>query len=507
MFSPSLSLGALYWSALEQFSTEIAVVEGEKQISYAELKVAVERTAAIFSENGLTPGKRVGLAMGMSTDFVVTYLAAQVVGITVVELNPMLDNAMLSHRISVAKVDQVWFKPSHLSDDTLDYLAHLSCPLVDVEANDQASDFSIQDGLRAVATDEPAAINFTSGSTGMPKGIAMSSTAIATQVLLALSSVNHPSTPVCVLTMTHPTVMHMLMSPTLLRGGKVIVINNGDLKSTVDAAIEHRANFLFFPTRVLYLLLDEQPTDWMKKQVELCYYGGENMTDERLKEALDRCGQVFVQAYGMAETSPVALLKPEDHDLSQPQRLQSIGRPMVGCGIEIRSESGDVLPFNHPGKMFLHTPCAMDGYVGLPEKTAETLVSGWVDTGDVGFKDEQGFVYMLDREKFRFTINDRVLYPRMVEMCLSKHAAVAAVVACGLTVSGETRLCIAVQIKAGGEMSRDVVSTMIYSDFNVDVYQVSFVDAMPLHPVSRKIDREQLAQLFLVDSSGELSIC
>ena len=148
MFSPSLSLGALYWSALEQFSTEIAVVEGEKQISYAELKVAVERTAAIFSENGLTPGKRVGLAMGMSTDFVVTYLAAQVVGITVVELNPMLDNARLTAHAPVFRgtcsaPDQIVRMPAGMYACAADLTVVLTSTAVTVAAGETSTTVTV----------------------------------------------------------------------------------------------------------------------------------------------------------------------------------------------------------------------------------------------------------------------------------------------------------------------------------------------------------------------------
>ena len=106
------------------------------------------------------------------------------------------------------------------------------------------------------------------------------------------------------------------------------------------AARKERANVLFLPTQLLYVLLGRDDTAWLRGQVELFFYGGESMTAPRLRDLIARFGRVFAQAYGAMEAGPAAVLRPQDHDPEDPDVLGSMGRPLHGTVIDVLAPDG-----------------------------------------------------------------------------------------------------------------------------------------------------------------------
>jgi fatty-acyl-CoA synthase/long-chain acyl-CoA synthetase len=498
------AVGELYAQALTSFTSEIALIDGETSLSYSELAEHVGRTMAAFDGLGLTPGDRIGLGLNISKDFVELMLAAQIAGLTVVDLPPSLPWELLEHRVNLAKVDVSLFRGADFAEEACARLGSLPGRQLSIGHGDFAADFAAKVQACEPAavtwrpTSAPGAINFTSGTTGLPKAISVNASAPAAQTLMLMATINHPIRPVCVLGMTIPVVMHLLLTPTVIRGGTVVTVCSTDLEVMVGAARKHNANLLFLPTRMLYSLLDEGDAGWIKRQVELFYYGGENMTVDRLKEAVDTCGSIFAQIYGASESGPVGILRPQDHDPETPELLGSVGRTVVGAQIQVRDEAGNVLPPDEPGCLVLRAPTAMTEYLEMPEKTRETLIDGWVKPGDVGYRDARGYFYLLDRDSFSLEVEGKKVFPRSVEMALGQHRGISGVVAMGVKDAGgeEERLCVAVKCRKGASVSADDVSELVMEAHQVRPHRVIFLDDFPLNPVSRKIDRPKLEELF-----------
>lgn len=497
------AIGELYAQSLNRFHAETAVIEGAKRLSYDDLAERVGRTLAAFDRIGLAPGSRVALGLNISTDFIVLVLAAHVAGLTVIELSPQLPAEMLQHRVTLAAVDAAFLRAADYPEATRGSLGALPCKVYGIGAADPGEDFLAiaQDcspvPVRSRPSDGPAAINFTSGSTGLPKGISVAQHVPAAQTLALMATVNHPARPVCVLGLTHPVVMHMLLTPAILRGGAVVVVPSADLDVTVQAAKQHRANFLFLPTRMLYQLLDSGDAEWIKGQIELFYYGGENMTVERLREAIATCGSIFAQTFGASESGPVGLLRPQDHDPDDPEVLTSIGKPVIGAEFAVWDESGQPLPDDTPGQLVLTAPTVMTEYLNNPAKTRETLIDGWIKPGDIGYRSARGYYYLLDRDSFALEIEGRKIYPRTIELSLGRHPGVSGVFAMGVPdPQGEKRLCVAIKAKRGANTSAEDIARYVQEHHQVRPHRVLFLDDFPLNPVSRKIDRPKLEALF-----------
>jgi len=157
------------------------------------------------------------------------------------------------------------------------------------------------------------------------------------------------------------------------------------------------------------------------------YYGAMPMSEILLQESIALFNCRLGQFFGMTElTGTATFLPPDEHRLSSPGRLKSVGRPIAGMSLEIRDPEGRVLECGQSGEVWIKAPTLMQGYWGQPEKTAEVLVQGWFATGDGGYLDDSGFLYLTDRIKDMIVSGGENIYPVEVEEAFLKHPAVLA---------------------------------------------------------------------------------
>ena len=431
MSSAFPAIGQLYVEVFRNYSAGIALVDGERRLSYADLADWVARLIGGFDELGLRPGDALGLALNNGADYIALYVAAQIAGLQTVELAPQLPVDALDHRVRQASIGTIILAPHDFGDKLADALQRLPGrklgfgPGAGLEDFRERAQSTRPAPLQARSNPGAAVIAYTSGSTGLPKAAAFAPGVPSAQALMLLASLDYPQRPVTVLCTTHTTIVAMQMIPTLLLGGTVVTRPTFDLEPMLLAARAERANVLFLPTQLLYVLLGRDDTAWLRGQVELFFYGGESMTAPRLRDLIARFGRVFAQAYGAMEAGPAAVLRPQDHDPEDPDVLGSMGRPLHGTVIDVLAPDGTVLPANEIGRIAIRSPAAMLGYVGLPEKTRETIVDGAVLNGDIGFRDDRGFVHLADRSAFAIERDGRTFYPREIEGRIAEHPSSA----------------------------------------------------------------------------------
>ncbi|MDR5651219.1 long-chain-fatty-acid--CoA ligase [Ruixingdingia sedimenti] len=161
------------------------------------------------------------------------------------------------------------------------------------------------------------------------------------------------------------------------------------------------------------------------RHLNLIGYGGSPITVELLREGIRKFGPIFVQMFGMTETTTVgSTLMPEDHDVNRPELLTSCGRAYHDMEIRIIDAEGRDLPPGETGEILLRGPSVMKGYYGRPEATAEVLRDGWYHSGDAGYLDAGGYLYIRDRIKDMIISGGENIYPAEVESALSEHPAV-----------------------------------------------------------------------------------
>ena len=163
-------------------------------------------------------------------------------------------------------------------------------------------------------------------------------------------------------------------------------------------------------------------------------YGAAPIPLELLRQCIAMFGAGFIQAYGMTETTgTICMLPPEDHSVEGNTRMRSAGKPLPGVEVEVRDASGAGLPVGEIGELYTRSSSNMLGYWKLPEATASTMSSdGWIATGDVGYLDEDGYVYIYDRAKDMIISGGENVYPAEVESGIYGHPQVLEVAVIGV---------------------------------------------------------------------------
>ncbi len=305
--------------------------------------------------------------------------------------------------------------------------------------------------------DDTVAILTTSGTTGLPKGAAHSNRSLEAMIasFYAMLPFDEPPVHLVVAPLTHAAgVYHWSL---LGIGGTNVLAPSADPETILQMIEAHKISVIFLPPTVIYMLL-AHPNLKKYDYSSLRYfiYGAAPMSVDKLKEAFSAFGPVMTQCYGQSECLMMAtILTKKDHSeiLSNDQlrhRIAAAGREAPFSRVEIMNDEGGLLRPGEMGEIVFQAQYLMDGYFENPEATAETRCNGWHRTGDVGYKDPDGFVYLVDRKKDMIISGGFNLFPGEIEQAVLAHPAVqdCAVVGIPHEKWGETVLA-AIELKPG----------------------------------------------------------
>ena len=301
---------------------------------------------------------------------------------------------------------------------------------------------------------DPAIIILTSGTTGQPKGVMLTHRNLLSDAWASVISRRlQPGDVALVTAPIYQAGALGSMLANIFRGNTIILLNGFD-PAKVLAAIERErvTTVLFVPTMIVKLLqfpgIDHYDLSSMKTVV----YGSAPMPVGILKEAMQRFGWEFMNACGATETGPayIAVLNYEEHHLdgspAQERRLYSIGKEGINASVRIFDEQNRELPPGETGEIVVRGPGIMKGYWRKPEETNEALRNGWYHTGDLGYIDEDGYIFIVDRKKDLIISGGFNVYPKEIEIALDRHPAVleSAVIGIPHELWGETPLAVVV---------------------------------------------------------------
>ena len=279
-------------------------------------------------------------------------------------------------------------------------------------------------------------------------------------------------------------------------GAKAIVVSEFDPGEVLSIIENEGISKIFMVPAAMRLCLQHpkaRETDY--SSIKYILYGASPIPIDLLREAIEvfQCG--FVQLYGMTETTGTATyLPPEDHDpTGQSEKMKSAGRPLPGVSVKIVGDDGRELPPREVGEICLASAANMAGYWNLPEATDKTLVDGFVHTGDAGYLDEDGYVYVHDRVKDMIVSGAENVYPAEVESAIFGHEAVADVAVIGVPDEkwGEAVKAVVV-LKPGMEASADEI--IGFARERIAGYKcpksVDFIAELPRNPSGKILKRE-----------------
>ena len=268
------------------------------------------------------------------------------------------------------------------------------------------------------------------GTTGRPKGVMWDNLVWETMIANFYVSMpcRKPPVHLVVAPMTHAAggVGIMLMAA----GATQVILPHFDAKALMEAIEREKVTHMFLPPTAIYVLLahpDLRKHDY--SSLEYFIYAAAPMSVERLKECVDVFGPVMAQTFGQAEAPMLCTyLSPAEHqvigDARREKRLASCGRPTLLTPVEIMDDEGRILPRGECGEIVVRGNLVMPGYYKNPEATREVTFNGWHRTGDIGLRDEDGYVYIVDRKKDMIISGGFNIYPSEIEQVIWGHPAV-----------------------------------------------------------------------------------
>lgn len=344
---------------------------------------------------------------------------------------------------------------------------------------------------------------YTSGTTGRPKGAMRTNRAeIAVGILMATELGLIVSDKLQLIMPVFHVGARFLQMAVHLRGGSVVLHRSFNPAEVLDAIERERVTMTHMaPTMVQAML--EQPGIEKRdlKSLHTICYSAAPMPVPVLKRGLELLGPVFLQLYGMTEGGGTTLHKRQhrlDGTAEDLKRLGSIGQAAPNVDVKIIDDDGNEMPVGKPGEILTRTETHMAGYWNNSSATLSSLRAGWYHTGDLGYVDEEGFVYLVDRKKDMIVSGGENIYSREVEEALATHPAVSDVAVIGVKDEywGETVRAIAV-LRKGESVEESVL--IEHCKTQIASYKkpksILFVDELPRLP-SGKINKVVLRQLY-----------
>lgn len=281
----------------------------------------------------------------------------------------------------------------------------------------------------------------------------------------------------------------------LYAGAKNVVLSEFTPAACLQAIRDYGISKMFIvPAAMQFVLADPSCADTDFSTLKYMVYGASPIPLPLLKRAMEvfQCG--FIQLYGMTETIGYGTYLPaEDHDPEGNPRMRSAGKTRPGIQVEIKDKSGEIVAPGIIGEICIKSPSNMIGYWKRPEATASTLIDGWVHTGDAGFKDEDGYVYVQDRIKDMVVSGGENVYPAEVESALFGMDAIADVAVIGVPDDkwGEAvKACVV--LKPGQQASEEQI--IAFAKEKIAGYKVpksvDFMDLLPRNPSGKLLKRE-----------------
>ena len=464
------SLGDILRDNAYKLGDETAIVHDGRRITFGEHFARSQRLASALHRAGLRRQDRIAVLSKNSERYLEIYGAAQLAGLVVGTVNFRLAAAEIGYIVADCAPRALFFEaefaPALASlRASFPTVQHYVCigarPDADASLEYEAllgSGCAEGAPVRA-RMDDVMHLIYTSGTTGRPKGVIRTHRAemriaefMTTEVGVLREDVVQIMMPL------YHVGARWLQLGSHLRGARVVLHREFDPLEILQTIERERVTVVHMAPTIIQRVLDHpRIDDFDVTSLRTIYYSAAPMPLPLLRRGLAKLGSVFLQAYGMTEGWGTTLHKGQHKPDGTPEevkRLASVGQASPGVGLRIVDDDGTPRPPGAPGEVELHTDTRMSGYWNNSIATSAALQDGWYKSGDVGYLDDHGYLYLVDRKKDMIISGGENIYCREVEEAIASHDDVADVAVIGVTDAdwGEAVRAIVV-VKAGAQLS------------------------------------------------------
>ncbi|MEU8687655.1 AMP-binding protein [Streptomyces sp. NPDC048665] len=408
------------FEAFDRYADRPAIVFQGTELSFGMVRDTAYRLARATHDLGVRRGTGIACVSGNRPEALLVRLAAHVLGarITTVVIAP--DTHALAHILRDCNPALV------VHDGPVPAVKTPTLPLT--ELLERAGSQSADPMPVHAEDDDIARVMYTSGTTGLPKGVASRFSALGARTAWA-----RKDSGLAELVFVSATSLAQRAGGRclehLLSGRRVEIMPEFSPEEFAAACRRAEVAATYLTPTQIYRLLEHPDTREGIRELVSISYGNSRIHPERLAEALGRFPTAaFRQGYGTNETGVIARLTPDDHAAAldgKPSLLASAGRPLPGVDVTIRDHERKPLPASRAGEVWVQSPAMMAGYWNRPDLDAEVFDDGWLRTGDIGRLDADGYLHIVDRLKDMIIVEGRNIYSGPIEAALTRHPAVA----------------------------------------------------------------------------------
>ena len=496
-----LSLATILAEGARSRPGKVAIVDRDQRITYADLWRQARGYGAALRQFGVETGDAVAILCPNVAEFPRAYYGALAAGATVVPVHLLLAADEATYVLKDSGATVLLCHASQLPVGVAAATA-TGVPLITIgpSVSEKTSLDEIADEVEPLPTyvtreaEDPAVIFYTSGTTGTPKGAVLTHLNLVMNATVNVFDAN-VTTPDDIalgcLPLFHTFGQSVSMNGTFRRGGTLVLLARFTGAAAIELMLrEHVDVFHGVPT--MYVALNEAAAHAESRpRLRLCVSGGASLPVAVLERFEELFATRIFEGYGLSETSPTATT-------NQPQfgtRAGTIGHPIWGVEVEIADAAIDerieFVPTGTLGEIVIRGHNVFAGYLGKPEATAQAIVDGWFRSGDLGTKDADGFITVVDRKKDLIIRGGFNVYPREVEEVLARHPAVMQVAVIGRPDPTHGEEICAVIVSAE-ELDADELREWAKERLGRHKYprEFRFVDELPLGPSAKVLKRE-----------------
>lgn len=414
----------------QYFPDSIALIEGERRLTYRDLDSESSKIASALSNDGVKPGDHVALLYPNSMEWIAFYfgvLKAGAVAVTLPyamtekELNPVLADcrpkAILTNDIKLSSFDRTENIKIVIAESAdFDYQQFVSKGFSDFELIERDPD-------------DTAAVLYTGGTTGLPKGVMLTHR----NIIFASFNVaynersSEKDRAVCFLPLNHVFGQIHIMNSIIYAAGGLVLQPSFDMDAFLGAVQEHHITNIYAVPTVYTRLLSLPDLKERMSGVRYCFSAAASMASELVKEWKQKTGLDIFESYGMTESASMTTYNHYYRHV-----VGSVGTPVSGVEIQIRDEKGGILEKNQRGEICIAAPNIMKGYLNRPEDTKKAFWGRWFRSGDVGILDDKGYLFIVDRIKDLIITGGENVAPREIEDVLYERHEVEECAVIGL---------------------------------------------------------------------------